>query len=1148
MPDGSGGPDGSVGVRYIRFPGAAYYVAGDARGVGYEARSAYVPTGADPGARSLTAGEAWADGGVFAFLGTGPASAGTFVAAVRALVAAQPWTGTRVLWVTDPNLPPSQWQLAGLRLYAQTATGGLLSALTTVPFRNYAVLADGDLPVRLDETGALVVQPAAPGDIRVSTDDGATELPLVAGPLTVPLGAGATAGCLVLDLQVPIGADGPGHLDALDVGCRFFYDDPELAGSGVLTSVRFPVLDPALPAGGPDAATSLDLACVLDPVAPLDPDRTFLQFTGSGPLRSHYRTNLGSVVDLAPVAARLQFAARQTGLAPSDADPLYLVPHGTFTVHPSGGEPAPALMCGLGATEYVGLGQTRLRFAAGAPAYAPNFDPAATTGTAGPGPRLAGPVSTAWAALSAPDGPVYFAQPQGAALFGSGTPAAASAAAPAASGPLPFFEIPAATLPRDDDPVAAGTYPLVPMAGLTGDLEAAARLEVQVLSQQRREVIHGLTPAAAVAPPAPQPAAARATVPRALALAAAGTDALVAATPQGLLATFSADRTRWDLLKIAQSSLAQADGTVQPTLLALADVVDPLKAALLTNQQFLVVSNASALASHMSGHSQVVVANYRFELDPGQWARHGTIMLLKNCDKPLVELIADVNTWVLGAQFNIRPSATQARLQAIVDDALASADPLMAPFQALLRDAGWNGILFLSAYLPLDALPPEIAGLAAGIDAARFYAHHLGVNQTPVGADLVMRDSSVFGLLSYADDRPLATSGYDFRVASLRIRFANSALADFRSRVRLALNELFGTAVRQDGAPDNVLEIDGSYQRHGSTGTYVFTESRPTTYRPVRNDPALRGARVVQAQFATGTPPAPGTSGAGAVVTSAFSFWGQLELAALSTGTAQAGDVAPFDVLSFDSLVFADLRLAMSFPAGSPGARTFALDVTHATFDSGASVARPQSLAAHFPVTPRGLVAGTGGTTPGDAGYAAVVTDLQTTAVKAPWYGLVYDLNLGSVGSLAAGVGIVVTLGVFWAPNGQGLPVSIGLRLPGTTSAKDEITIEGVLKIGMFAIILSYTQGAFLLAFDGVALKVFGQALPPGGSFDILVFGDPDPSAGASSLGWYGAYRKDAPKTPASTTAAPPAAALRAAAPAASPSKPIGQAVREESP
>ena len=66
----------------------------------------------------------------------------------------------------------------------------------------------------------------------------------------------------------------------------------------------------------------------------------------------------------------------------------------------------------------------------------------------------------------------------------------------------------------------------------------------------------------------------------------------------------------------------------------------------------------------------------------------------------------------------------------------------------------------------------------------------------------------------------------------------------------------------------------------------------------------------------------------------------------------------------------------------------------------------------------------------------------------------------------------------------------------------------------MFAVTLTYDGAAFLLKFNGIALSLFGKSLPPGGSFDIFVFGDPDPAAGANSLGWYGAYKKDQPITP----------------------------------
>jgi hypothetical protein len=60
----------------------------------------------------------------------------------------------------------------------------------------------------------------------------------------------------------------------------------------------------------------------------------------------------------------------------------------------------------------------------------------------------------------------------------------------------------------------------------------------------------------------------------------------------------------------------------------------------------------------------------------------------------------------------------------------------------------------------------------------------------------------------------------------------------------------------------------------------------------------------------------------------------------------------------------------------------------------------------------------------------------------------------------------------------------------------------------MFAVTLTYDGTAFLLTFNGIALSLFGKSLPPGASFDIFIFGDPDPAAGANSLGWYGAYQK----------------------------------------
>ncbi len=1003
------GPDPAA-FRFALNPATSIYYAQATPGGPPNPRLAFLPPAGAPLPTALTLPESWAmDAGVYVFAGAAAASGLALAAGVRAVVSSRPWTGIRLLWITDPNAQVNDWQLAGIPLVAR----GRLATLTVFSFRDYGVLMNGGLELTAGSTGPeFSIAQARPGDIRLTAASGATELPVIEGPVTIPL-TGPAAGCLTFAVRLPVGACADGSVDALDVGCRFFFDDPDLAGSGLITSRRHPVFDTTAAAAGQDAATAIELAAQFDPVAPLDAVRTCLTFSNPAPLRSFYRTILGSPLDLAPLSARLQFAVRPAGLQPAAADPLYLVPHGTFMVQPPPEWQTPALLCGVGGAEYITLGPaTTLVFTAGQPAYAPGFDPRSTTSVASQGPRLTGPVSTSWASVTGQQSPRYFAQPEGAALFGHGTAAAGAEL-------LPFFELQAATLPPWGDPAAVTPYPLAPLAGVSDDLAGYERLEVQVLSQQRRQVIFDLNAAAA-------PTAAAPRFRAAAAVAGAAPDpcldpaALTAGTPQGLIATFSADKSSWTCLKLAQSVQQLPGQPPTRSLLALQDVVDPLRSALLTNQQFLVVSNPAAFSQYVGAHNELVIAGYQFVLDPQQWRRHGTVMLVKNYRKPLVELIADTNTWVLGPQFNVDVAATQQRLTQIANDAYASGDEDLAAFVAMLTDPAWNGILFLSAYVPIDGFPPELAGLAAGIDPNLFQAHHVGINQTPLAADLSQQDSSLFGLISYADDRPLAASGYDFAVRTLKVRFANSAIASFTSQIALAVGQLFGAAVTRQPGGGNVLELDGLYQKHGDTGSYVFSETTPATF--AAGDAVLSSVRVTKAEFATLVGPSLGTT-----VQTVFSFWGTLAFQELSVGSAAQGGAAPFDLFSYDSLVYSGMKLWMSFPIAGPTGRAFRFDPSQMAFDAGSSTTRATGLATHFPLTVKGVLTSDSNKTPGDSGLLPVDIDLDTVPVSTPWFGLNYDLNLGSAGALAAQAGLVASLVVIWAPGPAGRVRSAGL-------------------------------------------------------------------------------------------------------------------------
>jgi hypothetical protein len=133
-----------------------------------------------------------------------------------------------------------------------------------------------------------------------------------------------------------------------------------------------------------------------------------------------------------------------------------------------------------------------------------------------------------------------------------------------------------------------------------------------------------------------------------------------------------------------------------------------------------------------------------------------------------------------------------------------------------------------------------------------------------------------------------------------------------------------------------------------------------------------------------------------------------------------------------------------------------------------------------------------------------------------PWYGLVYTLQLGTLGALAGSVGLSIKLIAAFAPGQSGSrPAYIGLELPNAKSMGLNLPLQGVLQLGFRSFEMqSYphkddpTQRGYLLRLHRFALSVLGFSFPPGNT-DVLLFGDTDDS-GKVVLGWYAAYAQDA--------------------------------------
>ena len=1013
----------------------------------------------------------------------------------------------RMVWVTDPQQPVARWQASWL-----ASDGATVTALGSLDLGSITLWVGAGCPIGPDGNGDdLVVGQRAgdPGSISWTTGYGVESF-VASGPLTLPFSA-TGAGCAVAGLTLD-NSSAPSDLDRLDAGLRIFGTDaatPQLPDR--LASWRYPVFQ-SVQSG---LAARLPVTLSLHPLRPLDPNLTYLLLVPPGvedvpQLASCYVTTNGLGVRLAPLtpngapalAGKLVLAVRALSNGPSARDPYYFVPSGAFavTVVDRDGDPVSGtqqLMCGISGIEYVEV----------QPGYELWFSPGGAALAVGKG--LQPTATTAYASVfgaGGSTGPLYRAQADNAALF-----------APAgAEGFLSFRKLAGMPLPAATGNALPAGYPMLPFTGISGtDLAPYRQLEYQAVASTRRAAIGTLTG-------------------HALAVRLADGTTTPSITPQGLRADVDGNGNVVDL------TLARS----QAGPVTLGKVTGNLAAALQSNQLFLVASDPTTLAATPpADHGAVQIPSspddvsqfWTIDTWPSSWSASKTLLVLKFADKPLSELAADTSSWAgeQGSQFNPGTGGVQAAqsvLQALIDQAKSSKDPEFAPFAALADDPSWQGVLFLNAPVPPAELPTEIAGLAAGIDASAFKAHHLGLTVTPStvsGSTITQSGSSLFGLVFYQSPNSAAGAQppYAFNVLNLKVRFENSLVRTFASQIELLVDELFGErATLVEPATfhplsQNVLILDGVYQRQGKSGGYTFSTAADNLFEV--DSAVLDTVEVTAAQFVTVIPPDPTTPTKPAesrfVLTGALRFL-PAQLDVFSFGPDKVD--TPADRLSPQRLSCTNLWITLDYVPADRSSDRYTFDASHLVLDPVQSVARATSLFAGFPLTlasfvhvPKQASNDTGGNTPAtpaSLGFLGIgTTPPLGGSITAPWFGVVADLGFGTAGALAAEAGFKASMLVAWAP-GSGTNAAnagIGLKLPGTGSGGKLLSLQGVLKLKIGSLSLSRHDGTYLLELDRIALSVLMLTFPSGGQLDALLFADPT-GKDHSTLGWYAGYAK----------------------------------------
>ena len=154
-------------------------------------------------------------------------------------------------------------------------------------------------------------------------------------------------------------------------------------------------------------------------------------------------------------------------------------------------------------------------------------------------------------------------------------------------------------------------------------------------------------------------------------------------------------------------------------------------------------------------------------------------------------------------------------------------------------------------------------------------------------------------------------------------------------------------------------------------------------------------------------------------------------------------------------------RWSSRWPIATP---VFSFLTETLSFDLPNSKPRAQALYANFPLKLSGFVATPDpllqnpplppseatAQSPESLGFVCITAGVQQSRMLDPWYGLVFDVDLGTLGALAGSSGLTLKLLLGWSNGGtrDEPAVYAGVRLPGIKDAIGvELPLQGVITL-----------------------------------------------------------------------------------------------------
>ncbi|HAS39092.1 MAG TPA: hypothetical protein DCS93_01370 [Microscillaceae bacterium] len=1119
-----------------------------------------LPQGATNPGDSITFGDSPQYQGYYLFGLTAPADPNTFVSNAWAYIASvqQPNQAGGIVWFQDINAASYSSQNVQL-IYLQANGNEAFTLLSTYQYKfgnefvTLALNAILGLSITLDTTNNRFL---FAGNSFISFSSNYLNSNTKAGnSLEIPLTGAAQAGMRFI-LGFNYGID----FAAFDTAQKYFYHDQ-------LTQANQEISYPPLQYGSQNVYVGFQAS-----IHPLDlfntvSINTYFAFLGQNEstpnstrtdtvLATNYRTDYGLVINFIPNAnfstsngsanipgtttSMLRFSER----SPGSSLRWYTEPAGNFPIALDAADKQyldaqnqVRMVVGLSGTESVSVtpqvdGQNtadQVAYVANQKAFAVQFPIEELENKVGNNMQqvwLDNTGVTSWVNIVKGDVSnaenIYHTQPQGGALFAIGQGTFTSN-----SGFLGYYTTNSGVLSKASPPA---TFPMVGYGQTVGIMPPSSKVDInafeqQILSPSRKYILTQLLIDQLEKHPLEKEEIVQAT------------------SPQGFYLEVDQKTAIWKHMRLASNQFIRGDGNLSPVYtLEFNDLGATLQAALQTNQLFLVISfdkdNVLGKFKHL-----MEIEDWPFNIDvpktsePGQYKN---VIIFKYCSGTLEDRVQNIQYWTSPDEFNDTSNNGVPNLAMWLDEYIQEGKAKYATdkdadyqkFYEAVTNPHWRGMIALKVDIPLTSFPAELQGLLAGIDLDEFNAHHFGIDLSIVtnqaGNLALQPTSSLFGLIDYEDvvfeaynsdiekyqaESPINTSvDYLYKVLLLKVLFFNSRIQNFNSYLALTINTLFGEKVQSDNR-ENLQILEGTYENHNGVPAYTFNSTDDNVM--YLESEVIQNIEITKVNYVTLVPQEDPNSTED--VESRFSFYGYMNFFALKG----------FDLMSFGNEIgqapngrgaaFANMYIDLSFPINTPTTQTFVFDIDQMTFDLGTSYARDLSLYRHFPLQLTGLVYGTREDSPTSQGYLPVVVKelLQREEISRAWYGLSFKLNMGTLGALASSAGWDTTFVASWNVGGKG--VSAGLKLPGVNPQAPALSLQGVIRVDMGAIVLEDTNSgknpeenevAYLMTIKNIVLKFLSLSFPADANIDFFLSGNPNDNAPPESLAWFARYVK----------------------------------------